>query len=173
MGPPILLVVPAKAGTQGERRLRQLIPKIAPLRIIALDQLQFPRTAPFLDALFAEDRIGHGFVKLDKHQPMYSVISNKSADSIRTMFPSAARNIACDTDVKRTNAPCWCGCKRKDVCHSCPIGRPGSPLSRGRRRLFLFIVASARMSSRKVTYVNLRNEVLGRRGRPIEDRNAG
>src|SRR6516162_589327 len=104
MGPPILLVVPAKAGTQGERRLRQLIPKIAPLRIIALDQLQFPRTAPFLDALFAEDRIGHGFVKLDKHQPMYSVISNKSADSIRTVFPSAARNIACDADVKRTIA---------------------------------------------------------------------
>jgi hypothetical protein len=34
---------------------------------MALDQLKFPRAAPFLDALFAEDRIGHGLVKLDKH----------------------------------------------------------------------------------------------------------
>jgi hypothetical protein len=34
---------------------------------MALDQLQFPRAAPFLDALFAEDHIGHGLVKLDKH----------------------------------------------------------------------------------------------------------
>ncbi|MGA7865456.1 MAG: hypothetical protein WCA23_15960, partial [Stellaceae bacterium] len=60
---------------------------------MALDQLQFPRAAPFLDALFAEDRIGHGLVKLDKHEPMHSVIANKSTDSIRTMLPSTARNI--------------------------------------------------------------------------------
>ena len=45
----------------------KLIVKIAPLRIMALDQLQFLRTPPFLDAFFAEDRIGHGLVKLDKH----------------------------------------------------------------------------------------------------------
>ena len=37
----------------------KLLVKITPLPIMALDQLQFPRAAPFLDALFAEDRIGH------------------------------------------------------------------------------------------------------------------
>src|SRR5437870_4822202 len=67
---------------------------------MALDQLQFPRTARFLDALFAEDSISHGLVKLDKHKPVHSVIANESADSIRTMLPSTARNITCDSDIK-------------------------------------------------------------------------
>jgi hypothetical protein len=49
---------------------------------MALNQLQLPRPAPFLEALFAEDCIGHSLVKLDKHQPVHSVIANKSADSI-------------------------------------------------------------------------------------------
>ena len=31
---------------------------------------------------------------------MHSVITNKSTDSIRTMLPSTARNITCDTDIK-------------------------------------------------------------------------
>ena len=110
---------------RGRALLRQLVVKIMPLRIVALDQLQFPRAAPFLDALFAEDRIGHGLVKLDKQYPRHSVIANKSTDSIRTMLPSTARNITCDTDIKgaitlageevdtrtlltRSAAPCSC-----------------------------------------------------------------
>jgi hypothetical protein len=52
---------------RGRALARQLLVKITPLPIMALDQPQFPRAAPFLDALFAEDRIGHGLVKLDKH----------------------------------------------------------------------------------------------------------
>src|SRR6202043_4251606 len=31
---------------------------------------------------------------------MHSVIANKSTDSIRTMLPSTAPNITCDTDIK-------------------------------------------------------------------------
>src|ERR1700730_522329 len=31
---------------------------------------------------------------------MHSVIANKCTDSIRTMLPSTARNITCDTDIK-------------------------------------------------------------------------
>jgi hypothetical protein len=34
---------------------------------MALDQLQFPRTAPFRETFFAKDRIGHALVKLDEH----------------------------------------------------------------------------------------------------------
>jgi hypothetical protein len=58
---------PAPGMNRGQPLSRQLIVKIAPLRIMALDQLQLPRTAPLLDALFAENRIGHGLVKLDEH----------------------------------------------------------------------------------------------------------
>jgi hypothetical protein len=52
---------------RGRALLHQLVVKITPLRIVALNELKFPRAAPFLDPLFAEDRIGHGLVKLDKH----------------------------------------------------------------------------------------------------------
>ena len=58
---------PAPGMNRGRALLRQLVVKIMPLRIVALNQLKFPRAAPFLDPLFAEDRIGDGLVKLDKH----------------------------------------------------------------------------------------------------------
>jgi hypothetical protein len=54
-------------GDPGPAVLRQIVVKIPPSRIMPLNQLQFPRAAPFLYTLFAEDRIGHGLVKLDKH----------------------------------------------------------------------------------------------------------
>jgi hypothetical protein len=54
-------------GDPGPAPLRQIVVKIPPSRIMPLNQLQFPRTAPFLYTLFAEDRIGHGLMKLDKH----------------------------------------------------------------------------------------------------------
>ena len=92
------------SGDPGRALLRQLVVKIMPLRIVALNQLKFPRATPFLDPLFAEDGIGDGCVKLDKHQPMHSVTSNKSADDIRTMLPSTAGKISCHTDIKRTIA---------------------------------------------------------------------
>jgi hypothetical protein len=56
---------PALGVNRGRALSRQLLVKITPLPIMALDQLQFPRAAPFLDALFAEERSGHGLVKLD------------------------------------------------------------------------------------------------------------
>jgi hypothetical protein len=58
---------PAPGVNRGRALSPQLRAKITPLPIMALDQLKFPRAAPFLDPLFAEDRIGDGLVKLDKH----------------------------------------------------------------------------------------------------------
>jgi hypothetical protein len=49
---------------------------------MTLNQLQFPSPAPFFETLLTEDRIGHGLVKFGEHQPVHSVIANKSADSI-------------------------------------------------------------------------------------------
>src|ERR1700730_2668825 len=54
-------VVPAKAGTQGlpmTRTLqRQFLIKITPLRVVLLDQLQFPGAPPSLDPLLPNDGI--------------------------------------------------------------------------------------------------------------------
>ena len=52
---------------RGRTLSRQRVVKITPLQVVALNQLKLPRAPPFLDPLFAENRIGHGLVKLDKH----------------------------------------------------------------------------------------------------------
>jgi hypothetical protein len=64
---PLLSPGAGSGMNRGRALLRQLVVKIMPLRIVALNQLKFPRAAPFLDPLFAEDRIGDGLVKLDQH----------------------------------------------------------------------------------------------------------
>src|SRR5262245_50747045 len=68
---------------------------------------------------------------------MYSVVPNKSFGSIRAMLPSTASNIARDTDIKRTIASAGEDVDAGTLLTHAPIGRSGSPLSRGRRRLCL------------------------------------
>src|SRR5438874_10429101 len=76
---------------------------------------------------------------------MHSVIPNKTADSIRTMSPSTASNIARDTDIKRTIALAGEDIDARTLLTHAPIGQPlfmpgagsGSPLSRGTTELFL------------------------------------
>jgi hypothetical protein len=46
----------------------ELIVKVTPLRIVLLNQFQFPGAPPILDPLLPRDRILHGFVKLREHQ---------------------------------------------------------------------------------------------------------
>ena len=53
-----ILVVPAKAGTQGSA-LYKFINKVAPLRITAFDQFEFPSTTPLLDLLLTMDCVRH------------------------------------------------------------------------------------------------------------------
>src|SRR5215212_10130142 len=61
---------PAPGMNRGRAFLHQLVVKITPLRIVALNQLKFPGAAPFLDPLFAENCIRHSLMKLDKYQSM-------------------------------------------------------------------------------------------------------
>jgi hypothetical protein len=53
---------PRENGDPGHAIFYQLAAQILPLRILALDQLQFP----FLILLFTKDRICHGLMKFDK-----------------------------------------------------------------------------------------------------------
>jgi hypothetical protein len=79
-----VFVVLAKAGTQRgalactERQLleRQLIIEIAPVRIMTLDQFEFPYPPPFLEPLFARDGGHYGVMELNKDQPMDTVVLN-------------------------------------------------------------------------------------------------
>jgi hypothetical protein len=98
------VVVPAKAGTQGQTLNRQFVTEVAPLRIMALDQLKFPGTPPFFYPLFAQDRIGHGLVKFGEDQVVDAVVSHKAGNRIRPMLPNAASEIGRYTDIERTVA---------------------------------------------------------------------
>src|SRR5437867_1082925 len=98
------VVVPAKAGTQGQTLSRQLIIEVAPLRIMALDQFELPGAPPFLDPLFAQDRIRHALVKFGKAQPADAVVPYKAGDRVRQMLPNTASKIGGNADIQRTVA---------------------------------------------------------------------
>src|SRR5712671_130746 len=105
-------VVPAKAGTQslplgrtgGQTLNRQLVIEVAPLRIIDLDQFELPGAPPFLDPLFAQDRVRHGLVKFGKDQPVDAVVPDKAGNRIRPMLPNTASKIGRYANVERTVA---------------------------------------------------------------------
>src|SRR6266436_5812166 len=73
---------------------------------------------------------------------MHSAIANKSTDSIRTMLPSTARNITCDTDIKGAITLAGEDVDARTLLTHAAIDRPlfmpgagsRSPLSRGRRK---------------------------------------
>src|SRR5439155_9978914 len=97
-------VVPAKAGTQGQRLDRQFIVEVAPLRIMTLNQLKLPGASPFLDPLFAQDRIGHGLVEFGKDQSIDAVIPHKASNRSRPMLPDTTRKVGGYADIERTIA---------------------------------------------------------------------
>jgi hypothetical protein len=98
------IVIPAKAGTQRPRVLDQIITEVAPLRILSLNQLQLPDPAPFLDPLFTEDRVWHGFVEFGENQPGNTIPPNKSAGAVGSVLPNTTHQVVRDTDVKRAVA---------------------------------------------------------------------
>ena len=105
---------PRKRGRRVRRWLRycpgtalaqQVFVKVAPLRVLALDQFELPRAAPFLDPLFAQDCFRHGFVKLGKDQFRNVMISGEPIDLADPMFPNAPREIARYPDIERPISP--------------------------------------------------------------------
>ena len=77
------------------------------------------------------------------------------------MLPSTACNITCDTGIKRTITLAGEDIDARTLLAHVPIGRTGSPLSRGRRGFVIRPSDDTREMRR--TYANLRNEVLGSR----------
>ena len=112
---------------------QQVVVKVAPVRVLALDQFELPRPAPFLDPLFTQDRFRHRFVKLGIDQLLDAMVSSEAGD---LAAPDVPKPGARDRALLRHRASRCAGspgCRRKDAARSFGAAIPGSPLSRGRR----------------------------------------
>src|SRR5436305_2010102 len=72
--------------------------EIPPFRIVALDQVQLPFAAPFLDLLFPQDGIGHRFVELRVYQQVHAVSPSKAGGGTGLVLPYSAREITRHAD---------------------------------------------------------------------------
>jgi hypothetical protein len=113
------------------------------MRIVFLDQADFPGAPPFLDAFFAQDGIGHGVVRLKMDELFDAVSIGETGNITHPVLVYALAQIAGDADIERAvRATC------KDVnerllhagrlaqllvvvCGFCGACGSGSPPSRG------------------------------------------
>src|ERR1700736_3965772 len=124
---------PRESGGPGQAILYQLVAEILPFPILALNQLQFPRSPPFLDLAFHEG----------SHLPWSHEIrqrltgAGRSPEQVRRWHlidvAKHGKQGRSSAHVERAIAS---ACKNVDAraswCHV-PIGGSGSPLLRGRR----------------------------------------
>jgi hypothetical protein len=75
--------------------------KIIPVWIVLFDEPNLPRTIPFLQALFAEDRLLDVIKLLKVYQPVYSVLFRKSLDESHPMLIYPSDEIVCDSNIQR------------------------------------------------------------------------
>ncbi len=126
-----------------ERSPIQLIEQIAPMRIVFLDQADFPGAPPFLNPFFAQDGIGHGVVRLKMDELFDAVSFGETRHITHPVLVYALAQIAGDADIERAvRATCKDVNERlfhagrlarllvvRDRC--CGVRCSGSPPSRG------------------------------------------
>jgi hypothetical protein len=76
--------------------------KIAPLRVVALDQFQLPCPAPLFNVLFAQNGVRHRLVKFHMDQKMDAILLGKAVGGARLVRPGSAKNVARHPDVEST-----------------------------------------------------------------------
>src|SRR5260221_12369789 len=88
----------------GHALKRQVIIKVAPLRIIALDECELPLAPPTLDAHLAQDRIRHGVMEFDIDECMHAIFSGEACDRVRSMLEDPAREVTGNANIERAVA---------------------------------------------------------------------
>jgi hypothetical protein len=149
---------PRESGDPGAVSRNQIVGKVAPLRIMALDQSELPGASPLLDALFANDGVFHGLVEFDKNQSMDAVAPGEPTGDARPMRRDSVGDIAGHTGIKSSVAPA-----REKVDARLFLGHvhaaPGSPPSRGRRETShtmsrcLYLVATDRAKGKHLAAI--------------------
>jgi len=74
-------------------REAEILGQIAPLRVVLLEQVQFPRALPFLEALFAGDRVFHCRVLLEPDEAVGAVACGEAAESAFAVLVDALEQV--------------------------------------------------------------------------------
>jgi hypothetical protein len=80
-------------------------PKIFPVRVLHLDQLDLPATIPLLQLLLSHDRGLQVAMQLERNEPVDRIALREAVDYMTPVLPSPTDKVASDTDVQCFRAP--------------------------------------------------------------------
>ena len=72
------------------------------MRIVSLDQIDFPLTVPALQLLFAQDRRLHVAEHFEAHEAMDLVPCDEATGNAFAVLPEPLHKVGCDPDIERS-----------------------------------------------------------------------
>ena len=115
---------------QRQRLKSEILGKIAPRRIVGVNEIVLPRARPSLDPLLAENGRVHLFVKLKPDEPLDPVLPRETAHRPVAVLPDARGQVRGHAGIERA-----VGRLRQDVDARLPVGVHGVSKEEGGSRL--------------------------------------
>ena len=85
--------------------MRDLPVEVRPIRVLFLDQPDFPRPIPPFELLLARDCDIYIFVRFEPDQPVNAIFLGEALHNIVRMLPRAMKHIIRHTDVECAVSP--------------------------------------------------------------------
>jgi len=101
----------------GKRLWVQVVVEISPIRVGALDEVEFPLALPLLDLLFPTDRRLDRSVRLEPHQGVDAIARSEARDCLAPVLGHPLHQIRSHADVQRSIR---LACQQIDVEHLQP-----------------------------------------------------
>ena len=76
-------------------------PKVLPMRVGLLDQVDLPLSVPVLELLFSRDRGDHVTVHFKPGQPLDAMLLCKPRHGAFAVLPKPSNKVGCDANVER------------------------------------------------------------------------
>ena len=86
---------------QRQRRKAEILRKIAPGRILLMDEIILPIARPALDPLLANDRLLHRVVPFEPHEALDAVLPGEASDEALAMLMNATQEVRSHACVQR------------------------------------------------------------------------
>ena len=86
---------------RSKRRQTNAHRKVAPFGVLAIDQIDLPRSVPALELLLPLNGVDHVSEHLEMDQPVDRVFRGEAGQSIVAVLPHAAEQVRRDADIER------------------------------------------------------------------------